>query len=455
MRYAHLSIALTFVVSLIVAVESGRLWPAPSGIVQGLARSCAAAGLVWSIFAAGLRHGRGRTDSKNHPSASSAGSAHVVALLLAVVSVIVLALILAMRVVLVVIDLVTLDTHPGGYGYGFSADGLWPLGFIFLACAVSWFSTGDRRLATCQLLCAIMVAAWVCLLGEPIRATANGGVERTAVTLGLLGTIPLLLVTAVFATTWLDRRECRRATCGSSGALGKAVRPWPALAFSVTVVATGVLMLVCYHLAVPVPVEPGGYRLASLIVAGSAGFAALACFMLLRATFTASLSESAMALTSLGLCGLATVAVPAEPYALSARYPMVFNAMILGLAVAAGLCVWLGVDPHKWPSPWRTHATVVRLAPYARRFAFLNAALGLVLSAAMAIWPRWPAIATMDHTFGRVAAGLSANLALVLVTLWASRLFRRLSFQILILLVLFSTAAFVVIRVLPFSGRFG
>lgn len=455
MRHSLISLAFAFPVSVAAAIVIARLWPAPSGTVQGLARSCAAAALIWSVCAAAAQPRREGGESLKPPTAAFSRLARVVALLLSVVSVIVLTLILSMRAVVVVVDLVQLDAHPSEYGYGFGPDGLWPLGFVFLTCAVSWFSTRDRRLITCQLLCAIMLAIWVCLLGQPVRATAAGGVERTAVTLGLLGVVPLLLVLGVLAATWLDSREPHPVESGSSGMASEVVYRWPALTICVTVIATGVLLLVCYHLAVPVAVKPGGYRLAALMAAVSAGLTAFACFALLRTSWNASLSDSVMALTSLGLCALATVAVPGEPHAPAVRYPMVFNAMILGLAAATVLCVWLGTRPQARPDQRGTWPTVLRLGPVARRFAFLNAALALVMSAAMAMWPRWPAIATMDHTLGRVTAGFSANLVLLLVTLWASRRLHKLTFQVLTLLVLFSTAAFLVVRVLPFSARFG
>jgi hypothetical protein len=218
------------------------------------------------------------------------------------------------------------------------------------------------------------------------------------------------------------------------------------------VIATVELLLVCYHLAVPVAVSSGGYRMAALIVTGSAGVTALACFILLRTAWSAPLADSAMALGSLGLAALVTVLVPAAPHALAARYPMLFNAMILGLAVAVGGCVWLGARSDGQSSRWGAESMVGRLAPHARRFAFLNAALALVISAAMAMWPQWPEIATMDHTLGRVAAGLAADFALLLVTFWAYRRLHRPSFQLLSIMVLLSTVAFVTVRMLPFSG---
>ncbi len=73
----------------------------------------------------------------------------------------------------------------------------------------------------------------------------------------------------------------------------------------------------------------------------------------------------------------------------------------------------------------------------------------------MAVWPRWPGIAPTDDSLGRVAAGLAANLFLLLVTLWCARRLRRFTFQILTALTLISLTGFLFIRILPFTPRFG
>jgi hypothetical protein len=73
----------------------------------------------------------------------------------------------------------------------------------------------------------------------------------------------------------------------------------------------------------------------------------------------------------------------------------------------------------------------------------------------MTVWPRLPAIAAMDHSYGRIAAGLSANLYLLLVMLWCSRRLQRLTFHLLTMLAVLSTMGFVIMRMLPFASRVG
>jgi len=442
-RHTLTSMAFALLASVAGAMELARIWPAPSGAVPGMARSCAAIALIWSCCGAVVPGDRFQRFGR---------LARLVALLLAVVSVSVLSVVLAMRVVFVAIDIIRVEASPTAYRYGFGTDGLWPLGFVFLAGVVSWLSTRDRRLITCQLWCAIVLATWACLLGDPFRIGSTGGVERTMLTLGVLGTVPILILATVLVARWIDLRGRERAVGSPTGVSEGTMPGWPGLSSSVTTIATVELLLVSYHLAVPVALSPGGYRLAALIVAGSAGVTTLACLLLLRTTWSAPLADSAVALGSLGLAALVTALVPAEPHALAARYPLLFNAMILGLAIAVGGCVWLGARPDGQSSRWGAESIVGRLGPHARRFAFLNAALALVISAAMAMWPQWPSIAIMDHTLSRVTAGLAADFALLLVTFWAYRRLHRPSFQILSIMVLLSTVAFVTVRMLPFSG---
>jgi hypothetical protein len=378
-----------------------------------------------------------------------------VALLLAIVAMVIQSVILVMRTVFAAMQLIRLGPHRDSEAYGFGADGLWTLGLVFAACAVSLLSTRHRRLVTCQFWCAIMLASWACLLVPPVRVTAAGGLERTACTLTLLAALAMVLALAAIATGWLEHRERRQVAWPGLSDFARGTRPWPGLGLSAAVIAAAVVLLVCYHLAVPVAVGWGGFRLAAFVATGSAALAALACFSLVGRMWSVSLADAAMALASVSLCSLATAAVPAEPANLAERYPLIFNAMIVGLAVATGGCTRLGSIWQQQREVGRARMTAGRLIPHARRFAFLNAALALVVSVAMALWPRQRSIATMDHIYIRVVAGFSANLFLLLVMLWCSRQLRRPTFHILTLLVLASTVAFLIVRIVPFTAQFG
>lgn len=443
----------TLCLSAAAAVQIIRIWPTPGGAAQDVARVCAVLTLAWSACAAVVALGRRRLAAKGTGHGSFAEVTRVVALLLGVTTAIIQSVVLTMRIVFVGVDLLHGYPHIGTGAYGFAPDGLWSLGFLFGACTIAQVWTGDRRLGTCQLWCATMAATWACLLPPALRSTATGGYEHTGNTLVLLAALSVLLALSVMITGWVERRGKRRGRESDGAAL--SAPPWPGFSLSFAVIALAVILLVSYHLAVPLPAARGGFRLAVLIAAGSAALAALASFLMVFRTWSAPVADVAMALTSLCLCGLATTAVPSQPTALVERYPMVFNAMLFGLAGSTGLWTWLRAVWRRPHAAGQAGATTGRLIPHARRFAFLSATLALVIAAIMAVWPRWRVIATADDSVGRVIAGVSANLFLLLVLLRCSRHFHKLTFQILTALAVVSTAGFLLARVLPFSPQFG
>jgi hypothetical protein len=372
-------------------------------------------------------------------------------LLLGVVTASIESVVLAMRAIFVATESINGYPARAPTPYGFGWAGAWSLGFLLGACAVALVSMRRRSLVTCSVCSAAMLASWVCLLAPAVRTTPVGGYERTGNTILLLAALSVL----VFLTAVLTRASGGEETIPGPRHDTSEPSTWPGLTAAVAVIVLAVVLLVCYHLAVPIALQTGGFRLAALATTGSAAIAAAACFLLVSRWWSAYLADMAMVLTSLALCGLPTLVVPSTPAVLGERYPLVFSAMIVGLATATG--VWTALA-----SNWRRRTegdvpatTMVRLIPYARRFAFFSAALALVIGAVMALWPRWPTISATDDTLGRVTAGVAANLFLLLVMLWCSRRLHKATFQILTVLVVLSTTGFLLARMLPFTPRFG
>jgi len=422
--------------------------------VQGVTLICAVLAFLWTMCAAVVLHGRSRIAPKPRGSWSFVGIAHVVALLLGVVTAIIQLVVLTMRIIYVTMDLVNGYPYGAAPAYGFDPAGLWSLGFLFAACTVTHISTGDRRLGTCQFWSAVAMASWACLLTPPLQSAPTGGYRRSGSTLVLLCVLSILLMLTALITGAVDRRRKRIALSVTDDAASIS-HAWPGLSLSAAAVAVAVILLICYHLAVPVALNIGGFRLSVLAVTGSAALAAWASLLLIRRVWSAHLADAAVALTSVGICGLATLAVPSRPQALGERYPLLFNAMMVGLAVATGLWTYLVSVWERQRECDQASGDTVRLITVARRFAFFNAAMALVMGVLMAIWPRWPTIAALDDTLGRVAAGLAANLFLLLVMLWCSRRLYKPMFQILTVLSVVSAAGFLLVRMLPFTPRFG
>jgi len=366
------------------------------------------------------------------------------------VTAIIQSVVLVMRMIYVGVDIVHGYPWDGVRGYGFGPLGLWSLALLFVSNGIGLLSTGDRRLTTVQLWTAVLLILWASLLYPPFRTNAFGGLERTGGTLLLLASLSMLLTIAVVV-------EGRFADGSRSDADASTVsqRGTPGFTASCGVLALVIIVLTCYHLLVPVPTMWGGFRGSTLSAFVSAAVAAGGSFLLLGRCWSGNLADASLGVASLSLCGLAMLAVPNLPTALSERYPMMFNALIVGLTLATGLWTWLSCV---WSSPMDDggpRTTAARLIPHAQRFAFLNAALALVAGALMTYWPRLPSIASMDDSLGRITAGFAAHLFLVLTMLWCSRKLRSLTFHLLTVLAVVSTAGFIVVRMAPFASRLG
>ena len=194
---------------------------------------------------------------------------------------------------------------------------------------------------------------------------------------------------------------------------------------------------------------------------------AYACFRLLDVTWHAGLVDAAMGLCTLGLGSLATAFVPSWPVPLAERYPMLFTAMIVGFAAAAASWTYLaeawsaagapaggnGADPRDGMPIVAGGTPAATLIPYARRSAYLGAALALLVSIMMSFWPRLPGIAVMDHSYGRVLAGLGANLFLLWAMLWSARRLRRPTLELMTLLTAIMLLVFLAVRMMPFASH--
>ncbi len=449
--------AFVLSVSLAVGLELIRLWPTSLGASQDLARVCGVLAFLWCACAS-VAQTRAGANADPIPSPTGfATTAYVVALLLGVVVAVVQSVVLMIQIIYVSIDLIQGYTYAGHRSLGFGLDGIWSLGFVYAACILSWISTGHRHLGACQLWCAVGLVTWACLIAPVLDVTATGGSERTGGTIVLAVLLAAVLMTTVSISGRIDRRRL----CGAPGSWGADdtatadASAWPGLALSVTLVALAVILLACFHLIVPIPLWSEGFRLSSLIVSLAAAGTALACFRLYGRTRHTHLAEAAMGLMTFAICGFATLAVPSRPVALADRYPLVFNAMTVGFGISTALWAWLAPVGTRSRHDRRSETAAARLVPQLKRFAFLSAALALLVSAIMAIWPRLPSIATMDDTLGRVTAGFAANLFLLLVMLWSSRRLRRFPFQMLTVMTVITAAAFLLARILPLTPQYG
>ncbi len=474
---------IMLLVSIAAALAIAARWTTSFSFLQDIARACAVLTLVWTLAAVAAPRRRAVDVPQVPYRWRFRELAFVVALLLGVVVAVIQSMVLVMRGIYVALDLINDFPYLGEPWYGFTADGIWSLAFIAAACVISLASLRERHLVVGSLWALVLLSVWACLLPPVLRSMPPGGYERTGSTLLLLLPLSVLpAMTVSFCMSYLRRRQTKNLTrnaaqraeqrpsrdaderthTGVKPPMYTALRQdlpgdslIPGLTSSVAILAGAVTLLVCYHLVVPVGIGRGGHRATALLVAAGAAVSGASCSLLLRLTWNRALADAAMGLISLALCALATLAVPADTADLAERYPMLFNAMLVGFAASSVLWTKRTVRWRKLALRTGGGETSARLVPHGRRAAFVSAAMALVLGAAMALWPRLPGIAAMDDSLGRFTAGVGANLFLLLIMLWSSRRLRSPAFHILTVLIVLSASGFVLARMLPFTPRFG
>lgn len=450
----HTLLRIAFVVSLsTLAAWMFFRHPPGSSPMHSASWLCAALCLSWTVSATIVL---GVVPKKERAELYHTGFvpvSQIISLLFGVASAIILTVLLAMRMIDVGVDLIR--GYPGQSlrDYGFHAEGLWSLGLLLCATFLAFVMSGDRRLVSCQWWLALFMATWACLL-QPIYSIApTGHYERSPTTLILLAVWTVLYAISVFIT---GRMETTRRWSKSHTHLGGRVDPskrLPGYRLSCGILTVAMAILVCYHYLVPIAAQYGGYRTSLFVVTACALLSGFTSFMLTARSWNGYLADASFGLTSFSICGLVMLTLPSRPVSLDEHYPMIFTAMIFGLSIAAGLCTWLATTPRSRLSSLTGTTMSNRLISVAKRFAFFNAVMALLASAVMATWPRLPAISTSDDSFGRVIAGLGANLLLLLVLLWSSRRLLRFTFHILTALAVVSAGGFILVRMIPFSSQ--
>ncbi|MBI4716720.1 MAG: hypothetical protein HY763_02865 [Planctomycetes bacterium] len=377
----------------------------------------------------------------------------LITVLSGVISASVLIVILGVRTVYVAVELVTVVPSADVPEFGFGPGGLITWCLLLLACAVGRLSTRDPRLTACLTAGGAATGAWACLLAPVFYVAPHGGLYRTWSTTLLCAWLAFVLAATALA-------EPRSVVGTSSATVPRPGRPtlstaWTGLRMVCGAMATALLVLAAYHYAVPLDTASGRWRAPTIMITASAGLGVGACALLARRLGGGGLCEATMGLASITLGGACVCLLPHVPLSMAERYPMVLNALLIGLALAAGLHTQLARIWRRRLLGGGVCETADRWLPHTRHAAFLTAAAALTVAGMMAVWPRLREVGTPDFSLGRVTAGFGGNLLLLLVFLWAARQWRRPTFHILTLLALVSTAGFMLVRMLPYTPRFG
>lgn len=422
---------------LCVALLYGGVPSAAAGSMQRTAWGCAALAAGSAMAAAVL------TSCSRAPRGHAlAGAARTVALLLGTIAGTVEAVILAMRLVDAGLETLTgaLSFIPASYG--FTMDGRCVFALLAIALTSTLITHHDRRLPAALVWLAAGAAAWECLLEPVLDVTMGGRIVRTAVGLRLMGGLSVVLGFACVLYSHTRRVSGRD--------IAATADDWPAYRFTCGVLGMAVLVLAAFHLTVPTSVA-GGHRFAALLGGACTGACAAGLALLIRRQWDGRLVETAMGLVSLSVCVWASTLLPGQPVLLATRFPLVFMATVVGMSLAT--LAWTTAAGSLPPPAEGLPEDAVRrdFRVACKRFAFLTAALGVLVAALLALWPTQPGIATTEDTLERFGSGLGVHLLLLIVLLWCGRRLKRLTFHLLTLLAAGSTLGFAVVRMWPWA----
>jgi len=364
-------------------------------------------------------------------------------------------LLLAVRLWYAVSEAISLRYPPVVPDLGVGSAGYWGFGLLVGAVVLFWVPTRDPRLVTCLYALVAAIAGWAALEWPVHGIGADGGLEAGGASYVMLGSTASMLglVGAVrrpsrFASEW------RRAEPASEMAID-GTETSHGLHIPCGLQAVLLVLLVCYH--VVVPIRPPWFDCRAAVMASSlaAALGALGCATFVRGPWCRLFIDAGLALVVLAIGSATLTVVPCRTIPLVQRYPETMNALMVGFTIAMGVITWAFMTGrHRraegdfWSFP---AARVVDL----QRFAFLSGALGLVAAGLMALWPRMRFVAVADDSIGRILAGFGAHLFMLLVMLICARRIKRRPFHLLALMAFASTIGFMLLRMYPYTPGFG
>ncbi|MFQ5491006.1 MAG: hypothetical protein ACE5GE_09820 [Phycisphaerae bacterium] len=336
---------------------------------------------------------------------------------------------------------------PGDFG---TAEAIcWAL--LALACLTGRWSLPGRAWLT-ALFILVSAGAMRMALTQPAWAvTSAGTASRSALPLVLMGLIAAVLCVFVAALGRSVTAERIRWLAEDPTQNPPHTGPWPGFTPACTALGLSVILLACYHLGVGFEVAPGGTRLVAGLVSGISLVVAVTLLLLLRAQYTVGLADVGAALICLALCCAAVVFVPGTAVSSVERYPMILNAAMIGLAVSVCFWTWMiGVWDQQLDhgQAWTVAGQMIKPAS---RVTFFAGLFGLVTGSLMTAWPHLADAPGMDHSFGRVTAGVAGHLCLIGAVLWSARRQHRSSLTTLTVLLVLSMLAFIYARTVPLT----
>ncbi len=330
-----------------------------------------------------------------------------------------------------------------------TAGGLTVFAGLAVICVAGLRVTGDRRLISCLFWLLVWGVVWAGFSIPLYQQEEFGPAERSGGTLLVVAGLTAVLCGFVVAEGMVIRRARWCAMHENPDDLLVDHVTWPAFRKSAGAVGVVLVLLTCYELASAASVGAVSGWVRALVLSACGVTSGAAVFSLAGRRWSVNLAEAAMGLTTLGVAAACLLFLPSKPVAAEVGFPMVFTALMVGLAVMAGFWIWIGQVWQQQLDDGVAWTAAGRIAKLCARFSFFVACLALINGSVMAVWPRLGAVGVFDDSLGRVTASVGAHLFLLLVVLWSGRVSRRAGFGMLGILVGFSLVVFVYVRARP------
>lgn len=310
-----------------------------------------------------------------------------------------------------------------------AGDEYWDILALFAA-VLFWFARGPRPVQPTMMLVCFAILAWWTALLVPASWSAEAALRGT----WLGGRLPrwwgwefqlqvglsLLLVGAAVAQDLRYRTRRKRAWPDELHLLLEPYSRWPWFP-QVEAILAGALLILGVHQIVTRETLTWPAALAGCVMAGAAGISCL--FMSYRrwSGNTASLGIALLTLSAalFGCFAALLIGVVPADASYADRIPVLYNAILFALAIAAVWWRWLaGVWDQQLHDgePWTTTG---RMIPLAKRGAFIIGCLAMLIAFQMALWPRLAPACRGDGGWGRIIAG---SLAMILPAMGNARL---------------------------------
>jgi len=317
------------------------------------------------------------------------------------------------------------------------SSGLLDLGMVAGAAWLGWKRSRDPRLVTAGFWILVVAGLWVSLQVPMVEQVGSGGQYHHAVatkwSAGFMVISSVVVAAFTLAAGVVERRRRARAWPDTLWLLTAPPVHWPGFRYSAGVVAVGVLILGCAHIA-------SGWTIPSAFLAGGAMLA------LAARQWEENLADAGLALITLGVVSLVMNLGPRTPGWRTSDYVEAFNRALVALAIMTWLWHWLaGVWKQQLDAgrPWTPAGRLIRTS---QRVGFLVGATAVLVSIHMSFWPKLPFVDDPDTGTSRWIWGLGADGLLIGVLASAARRTGKPTVAWLVLFAAASAAGFALVR---------